>query len=134
MNNPGSYVLCAQQITAALSAQAQTPIEDLEGMLSMSLVARFAWGSGGTSVAALIQGSPDAGTNWLDLCRFDFTTSSAIKTANLSGLTYKAAGAYATLSAEGQNDGLMLPMVRAVITSVGTYGGGTLLDLRMVAR
>ncbi|MBZ9659778.1 hypothetical protein LB523_12050 [Mesorhizobium sp. ESP-6-4] len=134
MNAPGSYTLYAGQITAPLSAQAQTPITDLEGMLAATLVARFAWGSGGTSVAALIQASPDSGTNWLDVARFDFTTSSAIKTANLSGLTYKAAAAYAALGSEGQNDGLIFPQFRAVINSVGTYGGGTLLDLRLVAR
>jgi hypothetical protein len=134
MTNSGAFTLFAGGITAALSAQAQTPIEDLEGMLSMSLVARFAYGSGGTSVAALVQTSLDGGTNWFDVARFDFTTSSATKYANLSGLTYKAAAAYAALSAEGQNDGLLGPMVRAVITSVGTYAGGTLLDLRMVAR
>lgn len=134
MNAPGSFTLFAAQITAALAAQAQTAIEDLDGMLSMSLVARFVYGSGGTSVAALVQTSLDGGTTWFDIARFDFTTSSATKCANLSGLTYKAAAAYASLSAEGQNDGLLGPMVRAVITSVGTYAGGTLLDLRMVAR
>lgn len=134
MDNPGSFVLFAGGITTALSSQAQTAIEDLEGMLSATLVARFVYGSSGTSVAALVQTSLDGGTNWIDIARFDFTTSSATKYANLSGLTYKAAAAYASLSAEGQNDGLLGPMVRAVITSVGTYAGGTLLDLRMVAR
>lgn len=134
MNAPGAYTLFAGQITAALSAQAQTPIEDLEGALSASLVARFLYGSGGTSVAALVQTTLDGGTIWYDIARFDFTTASATKYANLSGLTYKAAGAYAALGSEGQNDGLLGPMFRAVITSVGTYGGGTLLDLRMVAR
>lgn len=130
----GSFSLFVGAITAALSAQAQTPIEDLDGMLSASIVARFVYGSGGTSVSALVQTSLDGGTIWHDIARFDFTTASATKSANLSGLTYKAAAALAALGSEGQNDGLLGPMVRAVITSVGVYAGGTLLDLRMVAR
>lgn len=134
MNNAGAYTLFAGQITAALSSQAQTAIEDLDGMLACNLVARFVYGSGGTSVAAVVQTSFDGGTTWMDIARFDFTTLNATKYANLSGLTYKAAAAYAALGSEGQNDGLLGPMVRAVITSVGTYAGGTLLDLRMVAR
>jgi hypothetical protein len=134
MNNDGAFLLFAGQITAALSAQQQTPIEDLEGMLSASIVARFAYGSGGTTAVALIQTTLDGGTIWHDIARFDFATASAIKYANLSGLTYKAAAALSTLGSEGQNDGVLGPMVRAVITSTGTYGGGTLLDVRMIAR
>ncbi|TGT76716.1 MULTISPECIES: hypothetical protein [unclassified Mesorhizobium] len=133
MNNPGSYVLCAQQITAALSAQAQTAIENLEGMLACSIVARFVYGSGGLTAVALIQTTLDD-VNWIDIARFDFTTASAVKYANLSGLTYKAAAALSSLGSEGQNDGILGEQIRAVITTTGTYGGGTLLDLRMVAR
>jgi hypothetical protein len=134
MNNSGAFLLFAGQITAALSAQQQTPIEDLEGMLSASIVARFAYGSGGTTAVALIETSLDGGTIWHSIARFDFTTASAVKYVNLSGLTYKAAGALAALGSEGQNDGVLGPMVRAVITSTGVYAGGTLLDVRMVAR
>jgi hypothetical protein len=134
MNNPGSHVLFAGAITTALSAQVQTAIEDLEGMLAADIVARFAYGgSGGTSVSALIQTTVD-GSIWLDVARLDFTTSSAIKFVNLSGLTAKGATAYAALGSEGVNDGLLGHQFRAVITSVGTYVSGTLLDLRMVAR
>jgi len=134
MINPGKYELFVAAITAALSAQAQTAIEDLDGIEALSLVARFVYGSGGTSLAAVVQTSVDGGTIWHDIARFDFTTASATKYANLSGLTYKAAAALSALGSEGQNDGLLGPMFRAVITSVGVYAGGTLLDLRMVAR
>lgn len=134
MDNPGNYSLFAAEITAALSAQAQTAISSLEGALAMTLVARFTYGSGGTSVSAVVQTSFDGGTTWWDIARFDFLVASATKYVNLSGLTYKAAGAYAALSAEGQNDGMLGPKVRAVITSVGTYAGGTILDLRLSAR
>ncbi len=129
-----TYSLFAAGITGALSAQAQTPIETLDGMVAMSVVAKFIYGSSGTTCVALIQTSLDDGTTWYDIARFDFTTSTATKYVNLSGLTYKAVGALAALGSEGQYDGLLGPMVRAVITSTGTYAGGTLLDVRMVAR
>lgn len=134
MNAPGSYTLFAAQITAALAAQAQTPIEDLDGMLSASIVAKLTYGSGGTTIVAVVQTSIDGGTVWYDVARFDFTTSSATKYVNLSGLTPKGATALAALGSEGVADGVIGPMFRAVITSTGTYAGGTLLDLRMVAR
>lgn len=134
MMTPGSYVLFAGGITTALAAQAQTAIEDLDGMTAMTLVAKFTYGSSGTSVAAVVQTSIDGGTTWYDIARFDFTTSSAIKYINLSGLTYKAVGDLAVLNSAGQNDGILGEQIRAVLTSVGTYAGGTLLDLRMVAR
>lgn len=134
MNNSGAFLLFAGQITAALSAQQQTPIEDLEGMLSASIVARFLYGSGGTTCNAVIETTLDGGTIWYSVARFDFTTSTAAKYANLSGLTAKGATALGALGSEGVADGLLGPMVRAVITSTGTYAGGTLLDVRMVAR
>jgi hypothetical protein len=130
----GSFVLYAGTITAALSAQQQTPIEDLEGILSASIVARFVYGSGGTTAVALIETSLDGGTIWHSIARFDFTTASAVKYVNLSGLTAKGATALSSLGSEGVTDGILGPMVRAVITSTGTYAGGTLLDVRMVAR
>ena len=130
----GSFVLYAGTITAPLSAQQQTAIEDLDGVLSATIVARFLYGSGGTTAVALVQTSLDGGTIYHDVARFDFTTANATKYINLSGLTYKAAGALAALGSEGQNDGVLGPMFRAVITTTGTYAGGTLLDVRLVAR
>lgn len=134
MNSPGSYTLFAGGITGALTAQAQTAIEDLEGVLAATIVAKMTYGSSGTTIVALVQTSIDAGATWYDVARFDFTTSSATKYVNLSGLTPKGATALVALGSEGVADGLLGPMFRAVITSTGTYAGGTLLDLRMVAR
>ncbi len=134
MNNSGSFTLFAGGITAALTAQAQTAIEDLDGMLSASIVAKFLYGSGGTTCIALVQTSIDDGTTWFDVARLDFAQATATKYVNLSGLTAKGATALNVLGSEGVNDGVLGPMVRAVITSTGTYAGGTLLDVRMVAR
>lgn len=134
MTNPGDYVLFAGGITGALTAQAQTAIEDLEGMLAATIVAKMTYGSSGTTIVAVVQTSIDGGTTWYDVARFDFTTASATKYVNLSGLTAKGATAVTALGSEGVVDGLLGSRMRAVITSTGTYAGGTLLDVRMVAR
>lgn len=133
MNNPGLYTLFAGEITTALSGEVSEAIVDLAGMNAATLTARLAYGSGGTSVSAKVQTTLDGGTTWLDVARFDFTTSTATKAANLSCLTAKAVAAYAALSAEGVNDGLLGDRLRAVITSVGTYVSTT-LDIRAAVR
>jgi len=126
MDNPGVYALFAGQITAALTAQAQTPIIDLDGMTAVTLEASLGYGSGGTSCSAVVQTTFDEGTTWRDVARFDFTTSTRVATANLSGLTAKASATYASLASEGVNDGLLGDQLRVVLTSVGTYVNTTL--------
>lgn len=123
---PAVYTLASLGITAALSASAQTAIEDLEGMSSVTLEVAFSYGSGGTSVAAVIQASADGGTTWRDVARFDFTTASAVKYANLAANAAKAVTAYAALNTEGVNDGFLTDRLRCVVTSVGTYVNSTL--------
>lgn len=120
------YSLASLAITTALSAQAQTAIEDLDGMTAVTLEAVFGYGSGGTSAAVTIQTSLDGGTTWRDIARFDFTTASATKVANLSGLLSKAVTAYAALGSEGVLDGILGDALRVVVTSVGTYANTTL--------
>ncbi len=133
MNGQGIYTLFAGAITTALTSEASDAIVDLDGMNAATLVAKLGYGSGGTSIAAVVQTSLNGGTTWLDVARFDFTTSSATKTANLSGLTAKGVAAYAALGSEGVTDGLLGDRLRAVITSVGTYVNTT-LDIRASVR
>lgn len=132
MDNPGSYVLAALSLTTALTAQAQTATDALEGMTAVSLEAEFLYGSGGTSALALVQTRHDGG-NWRDIARFEFTTASATKVANLSGLLSKAITAYAALSTESVIDGMLGTELRAVVTSVGVYANTT-LTVRAAAR
>lgn len=132
MDAPGSYSLAALGLTTALSAQAQTEIDDLEGMVAVMIEVRFQYGTGGTSCAAVVQTSAD-GTNWVDIARFDFTTTSAAKVCNLSAALSKAVTAVAALASEGVTDGVLGTRLRAVITSVGTYANTT-LSVRAVVR
>lgn len=133
MDAPGTYTLAALGITAALAAQAQTAITGLDGMTAVTLVATFGYGSGGSTASVTAQTSVDGGTTWLDIARFDFTTASTKKVANLSGLLSKAVAAYAALGSEGVTDGVLGTQLRAVVTTTGVYVNTT-LDVRAVAR
>ena len=72
---------------------------------------------------------------WTDIAECGFTTSSARKLYNLSGLTpvtsvYTATDG--TLTANTSKDGLLGPWYRAKWTTVGTYAGGTTLAVDVV--
>lgn len=123
---PGVYTLASLGITAALSAQAQTAIEDLDGMSSVTIEASFAYGSGGTTCIAVVQTSFDDGTTWRDIARFEFATASAVKHANLQANGAKAIAAYAALASETVLDGVLGDRLRCVVTSTGTYANSTL--------
>jgi hypothetical protein len=126
MDNPGVYTLAALGITTALSAQAQTPIIDLDGMTAVTLEFAFAPGTGGSTASVTVQTSFDEGTTWRDIARADFTTAAAVKHCNLEGMLSKGMTAYNTLGSEGVYDGVLGDQLRAVVTSTGTYVGATL--------
>ena len=132
MQRPGDYNLASVDLTAALTGQTYTAIEDLDGMTAATLICAFGYGSGGTSVAVKVQTSGD-GVLWYDVARFDFLTTSATKVANLSGLLSKAVTSYAALSVEGVLDGVLGTQFRANITSVGVFAGTT-VSVRAIVR
>lgn len=126
MLNPGLFTLAALQISAARSLALLTPIVDLDGMTAATLEAFFQYGSGGATCSAIVATSLDGGTVWRHIARFDFTTATEAKTANLSGLLSRPASAYADLAAEGVNDGLLGPQLAVYVVSTGTYVNTTL--------
>jgi len=125
MDNPDVYTLAALQISAAQNA-ILTAIKSLDGMTAVSLEAVFQYGSGGTTCAAIVMTTFDGGTTWRHVARFDFTTASAAKVANLSGLLSKAVTVYADLNSEGVNDGILGDQLAVRLISTGTYAGTTL--------
>ena len=131
--NADVYTLAAFQVGAPQNA-ILTPIVDLDGMTAVSLEAVFAYGSGGTTFAAIVMTSFDGGQNWRHVARFDFTTASIVKTANLSGLKSNGVAAYADLASEGVADGLLGDRLAAKIISTGTYAGNTTFALRASVR
>ena len=145
MNNPGHYNLGSATITAAVtdsvitegssvSGAAQTFIDRLEGMTSLTVWANFDYGSGGTTCAVVIQTSLDQGQNWIDIIRFDFTTSDRKAHATVGAFAAAAVATLASLSSEGKLDSILGDRIRAKVTSTGTYAGSTNVSVRAVAR
>lgn len=125
MLNPGVYTLAALQIAAAKALSLLTPVIGLAGMKACNLEANFQYGSGGTTCSIIAATSFDGGTSWRYVARFDFTTASAVKVANLSGLLSKAVAAYSDLASEGVLDGVLGDQLAAYIVSTGTYANTT---------
>jgi hypothetical protein len=126
-----------QVITSSTSAQSATIayIDRLEGMNALTFEARFVYGSGGTSVKADLYTSIDQGANWIPICRLAFTTASALKVANVSGLTPKTtAVALSTPSDDSCVDGVLGDRLLVKITTVGTYAGSTTISARAAVR
>jgi hypothetical protein len=145
MDNPGIYNLGDATVTAAVtdsvitsgtsaSGTTQALIDRLEGMSGATLYAEFAYGSGGTACLVVIQTSINQGADWIDVCRFDFATANASKTANVSAVSAAAVAAVAALGAEGKADGILGDRLRCKITSTGTYAGGTTVSVRAAVR
>lgn len=136
MNNPGCYSLADTAITTALTGSAQTAIENLEGMLAASIQAKFAYGSGGTTAKVYVQTTLDDGITWVDIASFAFTTASATKVINLSGLTPKTTAVTPSdgaLTDDTCVDGVLGNALRAKLTTTGTYVNST-LSVKLIAR
>lgn len=130
--------LATVQVTTAQSAVAQTAVTGLGKPQALSLQAIFTYvASAATSCDAYIQTSLDGGTTWYDIANFHFTTASAVKYQNVSGMTAVNASV-AMLQASITNDtsinGVIGDRLRVVITSVGTYGSGTSVVVNAYAR
>ena len=130
--NLGDYALTSAQtdlvITSgsASSGASQAFIDNLDGMTAVTIQARLAYGSGGTSLKVDVETSLDQGQTWVAVARLAFTTSSAVKVVNLSGLTVKTTPATpGTLSDDSCLDGVLGDRLRCRITSVGTYASTT---------
>lgn len=149
MDNPGHRNLGSADlaaINAATTAAVITSVPDasgtvvgyldrLDGMLACSISANLVVAGGGTTVKVIIETSLNQGTTWIEVARIAFTTSSAEKVVNLSGLTPKTtAAAVATLSDDACLDGILGDRMRARIITTGTYTGATSLAVRMSAR
>lgn len=126
MNSAGVYSLASLQISAARSLALLTATTDLDGMQSASLEVNFQYGSGGTTCSAIVATSFDSGTTWRHVARFDFTTSTSVKIANIQASAAKAVGAYADLASEGVNDGVLGSQLAVYVVSTGTYVNTTL--------
>jgi hypothetical protein len=123
-------------LTTALTGHVSEKLLFDQAPQSLAIEADFVYGSGGTSVKAWVQTSLDGGESWIDIANFAFATTSAKKVANLSSLTPVSTLYTPTDGSLADNtvkDGILGPMFRVKTTSVGTYAGGTTLDVHIVA-
>lgn len=124
-------------ITSGVSSAgvAQAFIDRLDGMNAVSVQAKFAYGSEGTSLKVDVETSLDQGVSWIPIARLAFTTATATKVVNLSGLTPKTTAAtLGALSDDACLDGILGDRIRCRITSVGSYAGGTTVSVRASVR
>lgn len=135
MLNPGDYSLCDLSLTAALASVAQTPIQNLEGILAATIEFKFAYGSGGTTAKAYVQITLDDGQTWIDVACRSWTNANETKLINLSGLTPVAAftpsdGAMADNTLQ---DGILGSAMRVKLITTGTYSNTT-VSVKVSAR
>lgn len=126
MISPATYDLAVLAVTAAQTNAVQTAIDNLDGMSSANVLAEVLGATGGSTLSVKVQTTFDGGTTWLDIARFDFTTTAGKKYCTLNAAATKAVTAYAALASEGVNDGLLGDELRAIVTSTGTYTDTTL--------
>jgi hypothetical protein len=130
----GTFSLGDFSVTTA-ATQVGDVVDDLSGALAVTLSARLAYGSGGTSCYAVVETSLDQGVTWVQIARFDFTTSGLQKVMTVSGLTPRIAAATAgSLAADTALDGTLGDRLRATVVSTGTYAGSTVVSVRANVR
>lgn len=117
--------------TSSSGGVATTDIRGLAGMRSVVAWANFVYGSGGTTVAAVIQTSLDQGATWVDIIRFDLTTASRKAHAAVGSFAAGAVTTLAALASEGKTDNVLGDRLRCKVTSTGTYAGSTTLAVRV---
>jgi hypothetical protein len=130
----GTFSLGDFSVTTA-ATQVGEVVDDLSGALAVTLSARLAYGSGGTSCYAVVETSLDQGVTWVQIARFDFTTAGLQKVMTVSGLTPRIAAATAgSLAADTALDGTLGDRLRATVVSTGTYAGSTVVSVRANVR
>ena len=119
---PGIYTLVSETVTTAVTAQAQTAIDSLEGMTRATFEATFS-GTGGSTAVALIQSRMGSAGVWREIASIDFAAAGSKSCTVLTAAATPAA--FAALSANSVLNWLGTEL-RAVITSTGTWTSGAL--------
>jgi len=135
MLNPGTYALADRAITTAIN-EAQSPIVDLEGMTAVTIQARLAYGSGGTTAKVYVATSMDNGVTWVDVACLAFGAAGGVKVVNVSGMTPKGTPVVPTdgaLPDDTTLDGVLGDRLRARIVTTGTYAN-SIISVKAVVR
>ena len=138
INGQRITLLAPLTITTAIGATTTTPVVSLIGMSHLIGEAIFVYGSGGTNATAYIQTSFDAGTTWVDVMAFQFTTATLSKMSATSQEVAPAAQAVAptdgTLTVNTVLNGFLGDRIRLKYVTTGTYGGSTTLAVYAIVK
>jgi hypothetical protein len=126
-------------LTTAITGALGTVASGLASAKFLLLYANLVVGGGGTTADVYVQTSFDNGATWVDVANFHFTTSSAKKMSAvvIDPATPLTAGSTPTDGSIANNtvlNGIIGDMVRAKVTTTGTYTGTTTLRVDMVAK
>jgi len=132
MLNAGVYDLAVLDSSTFTNAVVNAKT-GLDGMASVSIEAAFKFGSGSGTLSATVMTSFDKGATWRHVARFDFTTATATKLANIQANSAKAVQAYADLASEGVNDGFLGDRLAVQLAVTGGYSNST-LSIRAAVR
>ncbi len=129
--------LISETITTALAAVLRGSTSGLYGMNALTVEANFVYGSAGTTVDVWLQTSLDGGSNWIDIAQFAFLTTSLrkIHTVVIPAVVATRTNVTPLDGTLGDNliqDGILGDMIRAKLTTTGTYAGDTTLDVNFI--
>ena len=136
VHTSGQTINMASATITAAATVTGTAVESLAGAKYLAAVAKFTYGSGGTSLKAYVQTSLDNGVTWTDIMCFAFTTATASKQSAVSTAIALAAAVTpgdGTLTDNTILNGLLGNQLRVKYVSVGTYAATT-FELDMVAK
>lgn len=109
----------------------------ITGIIAKGVTLQFnlIYGAGGTSIKAWIQTSLDGGENWIDIANFAATTANFMRVYTLYSMTPVTAiytPTDGTLADNTAVDGIIGEMLRAKVTTTGTYSGGTTVEINAI--
>lgn len=128
--------LCSVAVTTAQTGVAQTAVTGFGTPSSLTIQGRFTYvASSATSADVYVQSTVD-GTNWIDIADFHWTTASASQVVNVTNaaLTTPTAITDGSLASNTVLQGVLGAQYRCKVTSVGTYGAGTVIAVDVYAR
>jgi len=105
--------------TTAVTNSASTPVTGLGEVAALSLVCTMTYISGGTTAKVYVQTSLDDGVTWFDIKQFAFTTATPTT---------------GTMTDDAIAHGLMGDRLRFAVTTTGTYGAGSKVELSYQTR
>lgn len=123
-------------LAGAVTADVTAGVFVLPRTESLTLDATITVAGGGTTAKAWVQTSFDAGTSWVDIANFAFTTATAKRLYHLTpvAVTTIATPTEGSLADNTAVNGLLGTMVRVKLTTTGTYTGASSFVIRALAK